>query len=713
MTNRPSRGGPDRPSEAPGPEPHAYTLPPGEASGGQFDYRSFEERLDGLVALESSRISTPRGASQWEQPAVDGPVRRATLDLRALPRDDAAFSLRELGGFTVLTVRGRINETFPGSQIGAKLRGRIVFDLTEVDRVTSFGVRSWLQMLDEAVIDEAYICRASPAVVHQITMMRSFCGPARIVSILAPYACGACGAEFGVSYHALEDRAVLLGRSPLRVSCPGCDQPVGMDEDPWVFFGLDEQLVAHVPSDLAAVIQDLAEAPRHAPIEKSMNGSTTAIQFHGNITAATRFQHAFQGLEGEVSLDLRSARDLTADGLMALLGRLHRLPRDVTSVTIEGATVPLIQALLTDRPALVGVRSVTTVAVHASGQRRNVTIDLEREGAALRRGDPLELELPWSAAETTIEGLPLLKRAALVLSGSSASAGAPVGPRLTLLWRLAVVLGVGAVGFGAVVVGFGLLLSAIPLVLGRLSGDEAPMIVADGRWSTGGVLPPGWVEVPVIEEGDQLMLAGRAIAPTVEEAARLARLDAAGYLMEELVRRSEIDGGIKPPPSRESPAWELVLARFVDTTSSTLPMVRSEEAARRVGDQIEVVARYSVPLEQLEALALAPGRSASFKGITVTQAPVWLEPGLIVTKTESYIKEIRPGARLEWIGSRAVDTLEAFEAATRSEWRHLPAGKTLYLIFEQDGGDATLPLSKPRRALLPAPDARPALLQAP
>ena len=73
---------------------------------------------------------------------------RATIDLRRIPQDDATHEIRELGRFLVLTIRGRVNESFPGATIGEKLTAPVVFDLTEVDRITSFGVRSWLQMFD-------------------------------------------------------------------------------------------------------------------------------------------------------------------------------------------------------------------------------------------------------------------------------------------------------------------------------------------------------------------------------------------------------------------------------------------------------------------------------------------------------------------------------------------------------------------------------------
>ena len=684
---------------------------------GSFDYSTFEGELDGIVAQDEAM----RSQANWQTPTPDDVVRRPTVNLRAISQDDATFDFREVGPFTVLTVRGRINETFPGARLAPSLRGRVLFDLTEVDRVTSFGVRAWLQMIGDAGLTDAYIVRASPAVVHQITMMKSFCGPAKIVSVLAPYACGVCGAEFGVTYHAIEDRTALVGRNPYRVACPDCGSSTAMDEDPWVFFGLDDQLATRLDNDVEWAIGNLGEAPRHAAIEKSMMGATSRLRLHGAVSHATRLSRAFEGLEGLVVLDFRAASDITPDGLRLVLTQLQRLPPEVVEVTLEGASLAMVKELLSQRPARVRIQSVTTQVSNAHGQRRRVVVDLEREGEALRKGRPLAIDLPWPASESRIEGIPLMRRAARRLTRSRAVASmAPASSTRQPAFTPAPTassgvsqLGLSLLGTGMIVLGAGVLLMALPSVVGlgdgwsfRSASQEA------AAWSNGSPLPPGWAEVPVLVQGNELQLVGRATSATVEEAAKLSRLEAASGLMEEVARRIAATKPDEALPTRGTPAWDLALNRFERFTATELPMVRSEEAARQVGDQVEVVARYHVQMADIDRVVQDAGRMVSFKGITVGARPPWAEPGLSLVKAASYIRNVKPGDRVLWVGDHRITDLQSFRTATASDWRALQPGEMMQVTFEHEGAHAVTSLLKPKPdpTPTPAPVDRPVLL---
>ena len=55
--------------------------------------------------------------------------------------------IRSSAGVTVVIPRGELSEAFEGESLSSRLNGDLVFDLSGVDRVTSFGVREWLSML--------------------------------------------------------------------------------------------------------------------------------------------------------------------------------------------------------------------------------------------------------------------------------------------------------------------------------------------------------------------------------------------------------------------------------------------------------------------------------------------------------------------------------------------------------------------------------------
>ena len=176
-----------------------------------FDYAGFEEALDHISREEQAAKPEPTKVA-------DAPVERQTLPRRVHP-DDVTHTIRPVGKFSYVTMQGRVNEGFDGEALGQQLRGNaVIFDLAEVDRITSFGVRGWLRMLQTANLGEAYFVRCSESVVNQITMIHNFCGPARVHSLVAPYLCASCGAEFGVVYDAVRDATVLRGRRPPEVS---------------------------------------------------------------------------------------------------------------------------------------------------------------------------------------------------------------------------------------------------------------------------------------------------------------------------------------------------------------------------------------------------------------------------------------------------------------------------------------------------------------
>ena len=48
---------------------------------------------------------------------------------------------------------GRLTEAFKGAALAKELEGQVIFDLSGVERITSFGVREWLQMMQAAEPD--------------------------------------------------------------------------------------------------------------------------------------------------------------------------------------------------------------------------------------------------------------------------------------------------------------------------------------------------------------------------------------------------------------------------------------------------------------------------------------------------------------------------------------------------------------------------------
>lgn len=399
------------PTGAGGPRDQRSDVTPPGGEEARFDYAAFEQTMD--------RLSPPQGvAARTPPPGPDAIQRRRTIDDQSIPKDDAVYEIRQLGTYKVVTIRGQINESFPGRSIAQQLHGSALFDLTEVDRVTSFGVRAWLEMLDSARLPFAAFVRASPAVVNQITMMRNFCGTARLQSLLAPYACPRCGSGFSVPFDAVEDRAILRSRTPPKVLCPECRGAAEMDEDPWVYFDLDDHLLESVDDELQQVLVHLSDGPRRPPVEKSILGEVTRVRLNGTVTGGTRLQRPFGGLEGKCVLDLRTVTEVDVAGVDNLVQRLEKLPDEVSRLTLEGAPLPLVKRLLEHRPDRVYVNSVvTTVRSLSRPLRRRMCIDLKRHRQALRDHQVPDLDLPWRDDPMELEGRDLIAEALRLLSG--------------------------------------------------------------------------------------------------------------------------------------------------------------------------------------------------------------------------------------------------------------------------------------------------------
>src|SRR5688572_26059030 len=77
------------------------------------------------------------------------------------------------GPITCVKFNGIINEKFEGKKLGAAIRAKkLVIDLAGVVRVSSFGVREWLEFITVVgrQLDEFYLINCSPKVMNQLNM---------------------------------------------------------------------------------------------------------------------------------------------------------------------------------------------------------------------------------------------------------------------------------------------------------------------------------------------------------------------------------------------------------------------------------------------------------------------------------------------------------------------------------------------------------------
>ena len=110
---------------------------------------------------------------------------------------DQKFSaqIRAGGGYNFLKLRGTVDEDNNLTALTQKLDAEmVILDLSEVERINSYGVRDWVNWLGELETagKRIVMVRCSPAIVGQANMVTNFSGDAVIMSFFAPYYCGNC-----------------------------------------------------------------------------------------------------------------------------------------------------------------------------------------------------------------------------------------------------------------------------------------------------------------------------------------------------------------------------------------------------------------------------------------------------------------------------------------------------------------------------------------
>jgi len=147
-----------------------------------------------------------------------------------------SWRIHERAGSTSVQFFGEIDENVDFGELGDRLanRGVLVFDLGEVRRINSCGVREWVNFvrgLTHLAGTDLTFVACSPAIVTQLNMIYNFRGPAKVRSFLAPYVCTHCDTE----EEKLLDVATHFpgrGRLPPTFTCTRCSSPMEFDDLP-------------------------------------------------------------------------------------------------------------------------------------------------------------------------------------------------------------------------------------------------------------------------------------------------------------------------------------------------------------------------------------------------------------------------------------------------------------------------------------------------
>jgi eukaryotic-like serine/threonine-protein kinase len=268
---------------------------------------------------------------------------RESNTTRPIAGNRADVEVETVGDVALVRVRGHVDEHF-GGFTGLREPKFLILDVSGLVRMTSFGVRQWLNSKDKlpSSIVDSYLVGCPTFFVDQLNMVLNFGGSARILTVVAPYRCTACARESAETIDVLANRKLLAkGGVPDR-GCSQCGGKLELDETPESFFSfVPKYASAAIHPAVAQVLTDRGLYTSHDPaanqparIIKIVHGSVTYFRIIGAINSMFRARPFVMGTEGEVVIDLGEVDDIDSAGLSEWRRLLESLVKQVPAVTV-------------------------------------------------------------------------------------------------------------------------------------------------------------------------------------------------------------------------------------------------------------------------------------------------------------------------------------------------------------------------------------------
>lgn len=271
----------------------------------------------------------------------------------------------------MVDVTGLIDERFAGFGDLRSMKS-VVIHVSKVTRLTSFGVRQWLNAM-EAIpksITDLYLLGCPTFFVDQLNMVLGFGGPCKVLTVIAPHTCTACGVESGETIDVMAGRANLVKGVLPDKSCGMCGGKLEFDETPESYFSFTGKYAASVLS--APVAEMLAARGAYSSsavigekpprIIKLVHGSVTYFRIVGTIGAMFRARPIVVGAEGEIVIDLAEVEKFEPSGQKEWRRLLKTLTAQVPAVTLVDVTASFL-ATAADTLAMAKNLAVTSILV--------------------------------------------------------------------------------------------------------------------------------------------------------------------------------------------------------------------------------------------------------------------------------------------------------------------------------------------------------------
>ena len=218
-------------------------------------------------------------------------------------------------GVACFKLAGWIDEDFDGKKLAQTIHARtLVLHLADIRRISSFGIREWVDFIAAAtkVTNEIILVECAPKVVDQLNMVGNFIGQGRVYSFYVPYRCDYCDTEDRVLMQVDRDWDAIKSMKPPERPCPSCGDIEYFDEDPVTYFSyivsqgrfeLDPAITAALSSRLTHAVSDAGQRLR---VDKVIEDRFTYLKLSGDLDASFPRIKLAEGLEGVIVMDLTS-----------------------------------------------------------------------------------------------------------------------------------------------------------------------------------------------------------------------------------------------------------------------------------------------------------------------------------------------------------------------------------------------------------------------
>lgn len=258
------------------------------------------------------------------------------------------------GKITALQLNGVIDESFSGKQLAEGIKGKLIIDFSGIKRITSFGIREWLEFLKtvEDKCDGIYFIKCPSRIIDQFNMVANFGGSkGSILSFFAPYHCDYCEADHSelvdvADYHDSIKDSKLPDRP-----CTTCGNPEYLDESPEIFLSyLSGVQKPEIEADVSAFLShrlkyQVSRSRQKLKIDMHV-GEATYIRFTGDIDAAFQGRKMAEGIEGKVIFDMDGVGDITEDGIEIWTSMLRIMDENVENVYMIGVNAAVLGRIL-------------------------------------------------------------------------------------------------------------------------------------------------------------------------------------------------------------------------------------------------------------------------------------------------------------------------------------------------------------------------------